>query len=351
MSRLLLAGLVLILLFWVGCSSPSSSSPAATTSTTTASKVTEVTPLTYASLSSYPSDASPLAASAADVETLLNTITSDAEWTAISDDVGTWGSSSSTAFNNALSSFQTDLNSFTTSKSASLSSSVPAGEIGTYSQLPSPATVNASLSATTFDGNAIASDGSNLKSLSGSFLDTLDVSLIPSAVASLDSNAPPLKAGELRFNFGVDASATADQPGVFSSSVGNVTLTADYNLSLSLALAAHDSSSGLGGNIILNINSKFSNTQTYNVATTDSTTALSAFFPSSAPFSATVTVYDDNGISHFTKSWSSYSSFSSDLTSVSADASPLKAASGSALSTAKAALASALSALAKVSRR
>ena|GEM_PF-4221654 len=324
MSKFLLVPLSLVLLLGVACTTPSSTTTTNTSTPTTADKVSAVTDLTPASLSAtYPSGATTYPANASDFQSLFNTISGDPEWAAIENDVGTASGAASTALQNALSSFESDLGNFTTSKSASLSSTVPAGPIGKYSQINAPgASITASLSATTFDGQAIASDGSNVKSVSGSFLDTLDVSLIPASLAGYETPLPLIN-GELRFNFGFDASATVDQSGAFTNNTGNLTIAVDYSLSASLAMTVNSSRNG--GNVIVNVTSKFSTSSTYPLATTDLSTALGSFLPSTTPTQVTVTVYDDLGVQRHQLSYSTYSDFSN---AFSGAASLLKAPTG-----------------------
>ena len=77
--------------------------------------------------------------------------------------------------------------------------------------------------------------------------------------------------------------------------------------------------------MIVNVTSKFSTSSTYPLATTDLSTALGSFLPSTTPTQVTVTVYNDSGVQQHQLSYSTYSDFSN---AFSGAASLLKAPTG-----------------------
>jgi hypothetical protein len=304
----------------VGESAASSSVSAAPA---TAAGVSSVTPLTASSVAA--SGASTYPASISDIQSLFSAFANDAsatsELTALSTSIQNTFSGSSalqTSYNN----FQTEYTNFPSTKTATFNASLQSGALGPDIAL-NTATANISLNAATFDGLSIATDSSNLKSLSGSILGSFDAGLIPANIPT-----GPLKDAKIRFNLGADASASTSTPGLFSSSgntAGNVTVSANYNLSVSIALSMVEASvvngtvtsSNMGGIIVLAANSQFSNTQTIAVSsTTNLSSSLSQFFPSTAPVSLTITVYDDSGNTKFTQTYSSYTDLINAFTSI-----------------------------------
>ncbi len=298
---------IVILLLVASCSSPASggSSPA---TDSTAAKVAAVTPLTPSSLASSGANSTTLLSSGA-VDSLLASLLGDpatpGQWHAIQTDLldalSVSSTSTATALRNAQTSFYSKLNSFSTSKTASLTATIPAGSLGSSVNLNS-GSLDFTINAASFDGSPINSSMSNLKTLSGSFLETFD--------AGLASGFPsgPIKDAKLRINFGTDASATADRLNVFVSNTGNLSVTANGKLSASLALSVNEG--GSGGKIIVNADSQFTNTQTYALPATNSlTNIINAFLPSSSPVTVTVSVYKDDGTLTWSNTYASYSAF------------------------------------------
>ncbi len=308
-------------LILAGCTSPSSSSSSKPTPTPTpgpsaASQVTAVTQVTAADLAS--SGAGTVPTSLAQVQDMLTDYYQDdfEQDSTIGPDIN------NAPLPNAFTNLQDSFNNFSTTKSATYTNSLSNQNIGNFVVLNS-VSANLSASATTFDGGAIASDLSNLKTLTGSGLASADVSY-----HNLASSAPgPLKDLRVKANFGVDAATAADATGVYGTNgTGNLTASINYKLSASLgfSLSAPDVNIGqyLGGKVIINVDSTYnSGSKTYPEPATQFVDIFNSLFANTAPITTTVSVYDDSGTLKYTHTYANYTDFTNDYPNVGLSAS------------------------------
>jgi len=282
--------------------SPSNSVPS------TASKVATVTPLTPSNVIDSGATAAPT--TIADIKTLVVTaLSTDSTGsspslqfqTIFADLQNVSGDAQAKVINDALANFNTQLNNFSTAKSASFSADLSGQDLGQYFTIAT-GTATANLTATTHDGLAISTTSSNIKSLSGSALASVVLNLRTDKLVKDASGA--IKDLKVRANFGADASMTTDSaPSTWTNTtIGKINMAVNYKASASVAISVNTGT--LGGKVIVSANSAYDHSKTYLSTDTLSPDNLAAeFVPSGATF--TLDVYDDAGDVKFTKTYDS----------------------------------------------
>lgn len=178
--------------------------------------------------------------------------------------------------------------------------SVSGDYLSTYFKLTT-ATGALLASESTSDGLALASDGSNFKSATGSANLDLQIDLVNPPAASA------LKYLTIQANVGLSATVTPST-GSTVGSPSNVAFT--YNAQNYL-VAVSFNNNGTGGKIVLTVS-----LPAYNgTLSTSSLTSSSASSFASTP-TIVLTVYDDSGNNKFSKTWTDLGQFQTDISSL-----------------------------------